>query len=185
MSLDLSSNVIVLHRLSGYLFKKVSRTAAFLVGCSFLAIQVRTSNDVNHFLHLSLSLSLSPPSPPPSEGAVAVGVINVNWGRRRRAAERRISSVQRLAGNNSRANIVEQVQGSPLLHLKNLKPSLNYFNSLTVHSIYQKTCLYIQWFCNGGCHVTHILKEVQCALLLCYVNVIKPSGAIAAATCTV
>ena len=27
-------------RISGYLFKRVSRTAAFLVGCSFIALQV-------------------------------------------------------------------------------------------------------------------------------------------------
>lgn len=27
-------------RLSGYLFKRVSKTAAFLLGCSFLAVQV-------------------------------------------------------------------------------------------------------------------------------------------------
>ena len=29
-------------RVSGYLFRRVSRTAAFLVGCSFLALQVRS-----------------------------------------------------------------------------------------------------------------------------------------------
>lgn len=34
--------VHVLNRLSGYLFRKVSRTAAFVVGCTFLALQVST-----------------------------------------------------------------------------------------------------------------------------------------------
>lgn len=38
-----NKNIVhVLNRLSGYLFRKVSRTAAFVVGCTFLALQVST-----------------------------------------------------------------------------------------------------------------------------------------------
>lgn len=55
--------------LSGYLFRRVSRTAAFLLGCGFLAVQ----------------------------GASALGLISVNWRLLRRAAEQRISRVGRLA----------------------------------------------------------------------------------------
>ena len=36
----------------------------------------------------------------------------------------------------------------------------------TVRGICQKTRVHLQWFCNGGRHVTHILKEAQCTLLL-------------------
>lgn len=50
--------------LSGYLFRRVSRTAAFLVGCSFLVVQ----------------------------GASALGIININWNQLRQVAQRRFSS---------------------------------------------------------------------------------------------
>lgn len=101
----------------------MSKTAAFLVGCSFLAIQVRKVN-LTLITLLILSLSLT-------QGAVAVGIINVNWGRLRRAAERRISSVQRLAGNSGHANVVEQVRwntrsSSPLSFELRIVLFLNY-----------------------------------------------------------
>ena len=39
----MASNLCFSGRISGYLFKRVSRTAAFLVGCSFIALQVSIS----------------------------------------------------------------------------------------------------------------------------------------------
>ncbi len=70
-------------RLSGYLFRRVSRTGAFLLGCSFIALQVS-----NHSLDVEYMSSV--------QGASALGIINVNWGRLSVLAQRR---VQRLASN--------------------------------------------------------------------------------------
>ena len=73
----------------------MSKTAAFLVGCSFLALQVCLS--LLPLIPLPF-ISLSPP--PPSlylQGASALGIINVNWSRLGRVARRRMGSVQRLA----------------------------------------------------------------------------------------
>jgi uncharacterized membrane protein (Fun14 family) len=55
--------------LSGYLFRRVSRTAAFLVGCGFLSLQA----------------------------ASALGLISINWRLLGQAAQQRLSRVGRLA----------------------------------------------------------------------------------------
>lgn len=82
-------------RLSGYLFKRVSRTAAFLVGCTFIVFQVRKS--VSRFIIVSCLVC--------SQGATALGVVSVNWNRlqsiaRRnmRLAEGHVSVIRRASG---------------------------------------------------------------------------------------
>lgn len=57
---------------SGYLFRKVSKTAAFLVGCSFIAVQ----------------------------GASALGLIKINWSRLGVVMQDRLSRVQSFSGTS-------------------------------------------------------------------------------------
>ena len=80
-------------RLSGYLFRRVSRTGAFLLGCSFIALQVS-----KHSLDVQYMSSV--------QGASALGIINVNWRRLSVLAQRR---VQRLA-----SNVTSQPSDTPL-----------------------------------------------------------------------
>lgn len=59
--------------LSGYLFKRVSKTAAFLLGCSFLAVQ----------------------------GAATLGIIKVNWRRMTQVVRERFNRVNLGRSYNS------------------------------------------------------------------------------------
>ncbi|XP_064394759.1 FUN14 domain-containing protein 1-like [Halichondria panicea] len=70
--------------LSGYLFRRVSRTAAFLLGCSFIALQ----------------------------GASALGIINVNWGRLSVLAQRRVQRMaSNVTSRPSDTPLTQQVVG--------------------------------------------------------------------------
>lgn len=52
-----NESVSLVYRLSGYLFRRVSRTAAFLVGCGFLAIQVQSTCVCIHDCVVTIVLS--------------------------------------------------------------------------------------------------------------------------------
>ena len=102
-------------RISGYLFKRVSRTAAFLVGCSFIALQVcvcvcvcvcvHVCTWVRAYTYVCVRVLCV-------QGATALGIVDINWNRLRLVAQRKMSRVQQLAESSSES-VTEQVRSLP------------------------------------------------------------------------
>lgn len=87
--------IVPFYRLSGYLFKRVSKTAAFLLGCSFLAVQVSGTWCLCSVLVGPLTYHLH------VQGAATLGIIKINWRRVSAVLQQRLSTVQGLGQNHN------------------------------------------------------------------------------------